>query len=302
MEVKITTTTLPAIGFNFEALRAWATGLTAKYSGLIVQDDDVPAIKSEMAGLNKLIAQLEDARKATVRQISEPIKDFEAQVKEVVGIFSECRAALDVQVKAHEAREREGRRVAVQFIIDAAKDEHGDMARGLAVEIKPNWLNKTATPKSIRAEVDSIILAHIKAEREKAELAQAKQDRAVAIEKQARNEAARHGFEMPTARFFATLSDLQIPLAEVFDRINAAYEAEAKRREEASRAQAVAASAPEAPRPVPVAPPAAAKVAQSVPAMNTVRLVLSYTNAQADAVERALQALQAVASNLEIKE
>jgi hypothetical protein len=51
-----------------------------------------------------------------------------------------------------------------------------------------------------------------------------------------------------------------------------------------------------------VAPPAAAKVAQPVPTMNTVKLVLSYTNAQADAVERALQALQAVASNLEIKE
>lgn len=71
-------TTLPAIGFNFAELKAWAEEITAKYNGLVVREEDVAGIKSEMAGLNKLKASLEQARQDRAVAIEEKCKTLAA--------------------------------------------------------------------------------------------------------------------------------------------------------------------------------------------------------------------------------
>ncbi len=94
--------TLPALSFNYDQLKEWAHGLTARYADMVVTEDSVADVKRDMAELNKNKAKLETARKETVRRLSEPIRSFEAQVKEVVGIFDAAYAGLAGQVKAFE--------------------------------------------------------------------------------------------------------------------------------------------------------------------------------------------------------
>ena len=109
--------TLPALSFNYDQLKEWAHGLTARYADMVVTEDSVADVKRDMAELNKNKAKLETARKETVRRLSEPIKSFEAQVKEVVGIFDAAYAGLSGQVKAFEDAQREEKRKTVNGII-----------------------------------------------------------------------------------------------------------------------------------------------------------------------------------------
>lgn len=249
-ELKIQAVNLPSIGFNFEELKAWAQGITERYAGLVVREEDVAGIKSEMAGLNKLKASLEQARKETVRKVSEPIKAFEGQIKEVVGIFEQAYAFLGGQVKAYEDQAREQKRGEVQVIIDSVL--YDNKLTGLEIPIQDAWLNKTKPLKVVKAEVESIVLAHQRELREKAELEQARQDRAVAIEEKGKTMAAAYGFELPVSSFLR-LQDLQTPLAEVHTQIEAAYATKAAANQRANAAQPAQPVQPEvlptAPRP-----------------------------------------------------
>jgi hypothetical protein len=292
--------TLPALSFDYEGLKAWAKGITEQYEGVVVREEDIIGIKSEMAGLNKIKKQLNDARIATVKQVSAPIREFEEQIKEVVGIITDTRTMLDEQVKAHEERQREERRHQVIFMIDAAKDEHG---ADFPIEINPSWLNKSAKPKTIRAEIDQIILAHLKAEREARELEQARKDRAVAIEQTCATLAKQHGITLPPSQFLR-LHDMEIPLGEANKQIEAAYQ---------TRAAAIQAQKLEEQKDAPTLQPVepvrhtAPRASKAEPRQNntgpfeethTVTLELTYTDSQADAVETILRQLQGASTNL----
>lgn len=225
-------TTLPALSFDFDGLKAWALGITEQYQGLVVQEDDITGIKSEMAGLNKIKKQLDDARKETVRKVSEPIKTFEGQVKEIVSLFDDTYRFLGDQVKAFEDRAREAKRHEVQFAIDAAKDKYG--VKDLPIPIQDSWLNKTAKMKSVAAEVESIILGHIQAVKEAAALEQARRDRAGYIEEKCASLAKVYGFELKPSAFLAH-HNLDMAMSDVGAAIESAYANEANAR--AARAE-----------------------------------------------------------------
>lgn len=212
--------TPPVISLNFEELEEKIEAITDQYKDVIVQEDDVPAIKSEMAGLNKLAGNLAEARKGAAAKISEPIKEFENKVKSLEVKVLNTRTFLDDQVKAHIQRERDGKRASVQFIIDCQKDEHG--CKGLDIPIQESWLNKTAKDKAITAEVQSIILAHKRQQEEKSALEQAKKDRVVALEGHCKALEQGRSYSLPFSRF-AHLQGLDIPLTEAMTKIEGIY-------------------------------------------------------------------------------
>jgi hypothetical protein len=219
--------TLPAISGNFEALEARIKGITEQYTGLLVQENDVPAIKNEMAGLNKMADRLADARKRVVSNISVPIREFEDKVKGLETMIKNARAFLDEQVQAHIQRERDGRRASVKFIIDHQKHEFG--CQNLDIPIQESWLNKTTRDKAITAEVQAIILDYKREQENAARLEQAKADRLLAIENHNAAMAQGKGFALPISTF-ARLQDLEYSFVHVMEQIARAYEQEAKRR------------------------------------------------------------------------
>lgn len=228
--------TPPVLSLDFEELEKRIDGITEQYSGLIVSEDDVTPIKSEMAGLNKLAKQLADARKDAVSLVSSPIKEFEGRIKSLESKIVSTRSFLDEQVKGHVQRERESRRHAVKFIIDAQLDEHG--ISDLDIPIQESWLNKSAKDKQVSAEVAAIILAHKKAQEEKAALEQARLDRATAIENHNSAMSGNREYSLPVSGFYA-LQSLDIPLSQALKRIEEAYEAEDDRRMKITKADSV---------------------------------------------------------------
>ena len=123
-DLAVTATPL-VINWNRDAVSALLDATLEQYEKLVVQEEDVPAIKSEMAGLNKLRDRLDNARKEITRQIAGPLEAFDAEAKALVARVVEVRAGLDAQVKEFERRDREGRRQSVQFVIDALKTSEG---------------------------------------------------------------------------------------------------------------------------------------------------------------------------------
>jgi hypothetical protein len=172
--------TPPAITFDYEALNARITAITEQYKGLLVQESDIPAIKSELAGLNKLKAGLSAARKEAVAKISVPIKEFEKRILALEEQISTTRTMLDEQVKVFVKADQEARRAGVQFIIDSLKESME--CPDIEIPIKQSWLMASVLQKTVNAEISAIIAAHQLAKAKSREAEAARAERAEKIE------------------------------------------------------------------------------------------------------------------------
>lgn len=219
--------TPPEIIFDADALNTAVDAVLEQYDGLVVTEDMVTAIKSEMAALNKVKDKLEAARKDIAGQISAPVREFEAQVKAAVQRIVEGRGKLDAQVKEFDRQQREARRVSVLTIIDDVLN--AAQLEGFEVDIDERWLNKSAKPKDIRAEVENIALREKTRRMEAAQLERAKQDRVLLIEQEVTRAGERYGFELPVAKF-SRLFSLEWETDKALAQVDEWFSAEAERR------------------------------------------------------------------------
>jgi hypothetical protein len=240
--------TLPVLACNFEQMKAWATELTARYEGLLVTEDALVAVKKDMAEINRAKKNVDEARKEIVKRVSEPIRAFEAQIKEIIVIFENSYNRLGLQVKAFEDAQREERRDKVQEIINQCyADAFGPTGPRPNIEIhwQDKWLNKTTSTKSIHDDVQGIIKRHVEEERRRKELEQARQDRAAAIEKHAEMLNGIHNLKMPVSRFFVgMLMNPERPLSDVLADIDQTYADALAQRDKQRKAMGRAVSPP----------------------------------------------------------
>lgn len=272
--------TLPVLSFNFDQLKAWATALTERYENLVVTEDAVADVKRDMAELNKTKKAIDDARKEAVRQVSEPIRSFEAQIKEVCGIFDSAYAALSTQVKRFEDQQREEKRVKVKEIIDQLLADMPDLHDGkrLCISMEERWLNKTTSLKSVREDVQAIIQKAIENDRREVELEQARKDRAMAIESHVKNLNARYGTEKPISYFLSGENRYMnpvFPLEEILKELDEKFAADMRYREAQAKKSAPVSATP---TPVPAAEQAAPATEQPVSPQKTraMSIVLEY--------------------------
>lgn len=209
-------TSLPAVSFDFEGLTAWATAMTEKYAGLVVSEDQVKDVKKDMAELNAARIRVDNARKETVKILTAPIKDFEAQIKKVCDIFDGAYRALGEQVRAFEEKERDAKREVVKGIIDEELDAHAGRVRAFPIPVQDKWLNKSTSLKSVREAIRDIIVQRIETEALQRQSEQARQERAAAIEQGVKAANAEYGVSLAVARFMTPGNmDLETPLSDV---------------------------------------------------------------------------------------
>lgn len=106
------------IDFNFEALRDALAERLELYRGLVVTEDGIKGAKEDRARLNKLRAALEAKRKEIKKECMAPYTDFEAKVKELVGLIDQPIAAIDAQLKEYEEKRRAEKREAALAIYE----------------------------------------------------------------------------------------------------------------------------------------------------------------------------------------
>lgn len=144
------------ISFNYDQLKGELAEKLKNYEGLVVTEETIKEAKNDRATLNRLCKALEDKRKEVKSACLAPYNDFEAKVKELVGLIMAPMAAIDNQLTAFEERRREDRRVEVEA---AYAELVGDLADILPLTAiwKDGWFNATVTVKKVREEISARI-------------------------------------------------------------------------------------------------------------------------------------------------
>lgn len=230
-------TELPVVVFNVEELKAQALALVERYDGLVFTEEEIPAVRKDMAMLNGLAEKLERARIDTARQMMAPIKQFEVQIKEVSAILLKTRETLGAKVQEYVQQQREIRREAVLQAIEDVRTKYMTFCSILDVPVRETWLAKSTSMISVKSDINDIFAAHTKAGEDAAALIVAKNERVQAIEAKAAGLEAQYGFTLPRMGF-AQFLDLSTPLAEAYGTMDYAYQAENDRRVEAARVAA----------------------------------------------------------------
>lgn len=228
-------TSLPAVSFDYAGLVAWAQGMTSKYQGLVVTEDQVAEIRVCMSDLNKAKISVDNSRKETVKKLSAPLKEFEGQIKKVTAIFDATYRALSEQVQHFVEQERENKRAVVQNAISEELDKRKGEVQPFAIPIQDKWLLKSTTLKSIREAVQGIIDQRIESLRLQQQADQARAERASAIEQAVKATNAEYHLELSVAQFMTQWhTSLSTPLDDVCKDITSAAQRALARQEERS--------------------------------------------------------------------
>lgn len=137
------------IDFNFEELKIQLDQSLELYTGLVVTEDGIKAAKEDRAKLNKLREALEAKRKEVKRECMAPYTDFEAKVKELVGLIDKPISAIDGQLKEHEERRRADKRAEVLAIYEETVGELRSLLPFERLWVD-TWYNTGVSLKKIR--------------------------------------------------------------------------------------------------------------------------------------------------------
>lgn len=147
---------LPEISWNYAELKQQLEAGLANYKGLAYSDDQIGEAKKDRAKLNKLADAIDGKRKEMKALYLRPYEAFEAQAKELVGMVKATVREIDDQVKAYEAARKEEKLRAIQ-------EQYRAMIGGLAELApyerlhNPRWLNATAGMGAICQELGNKI-------------------------------------------------------------------------------------------------------------------------------------------------
>lgn len=153
MELTVQAPETMPVSWNKAEMAAAVLEIASRYAGLVVTDK--AAAKADRAEVNRMLKQVDDVRKEVKRRYEAPLKAFEAELKEIVEPLRAAGAAIDEQIKAIEATEREERRQALVTAYEAAGTHNVPFER----IFDPAWLNastgETKALKALQAAVDA---------------------------------------------------------------------------------------------------------------------------------------------------
>lgn len=242
----------PVLDTNYEALRAHLVQEVERYN-IVVTSDTVKDAKKLATELNATKKQLDDRRKQEVAKASEPIKAFDAQLKELVKLCEDGRQKILGQVKTFE---EETLREAQQRLEEFLQERYHDLGvreeyRTAAVDGMAKLTTLTKTGKLTAA-----ACSEVSAKVNECRLLQQQTDLRLS---QLENECYRAGLHSPLARehvegiLFADESQYHDALQSMIIReLDRQAETERRAREQAEREQTQAVA--EAQRPEPAVP------------------------------------------------
>lgn len=133
---------LQNIDFNYNELKAELARNLTQYKGMMVEENDIPAAKKDLAMLRKLNTAMDNERKRIKKAWNEPYAEFEAKVKELQGLVNEPISEISTQLEAYEERRKDEKMAMLKaYYVETA----GKMAEYLSWEkiCDPRWANIT---------------------------------------------------------------------------------------------------------------------------------------------------------------
>ena len=144
------------IEFNYEELKKELADKLVKYKGTTYDDSAIALAKKDRAALNNLKKAIDDKRKEIKNECLKPYNDFEAKVKDILGMIDKPVLEIDTQIKNYEERVKAEKKSEIETYFN---ENIGDLLKILKFNnvFNEKWLNATASMKSIKTEIDETI-------------------------------------------------------------------------------------------------------------------------------------------------
>lgn len=125
MQELIKIESVPAtLAINFEELRSHLSKELERYD-VLVTEETLPGAKKLATDLNQTAKAIDDKRKEAVAAVSEPIRQFDEQMKSLVTMCKDGRQKLLDQIKVYEDETREKVRILLKDARDDLWSSHG---------------------------------------------------------------------------------------------------------------------------------------------------------------------------------
>lgn len=155
--VRIIETTPAVVKFNYQEISDHLDSVLANYKGLVFTESTVTECKKTIAELRKGQKSLDEFRKATKKQLTESVTNFEFQCKVLYEKFTAVIKPLTDQQDQFELDRRELKRVEIQAYIPLlVRDQGLDEKYSAQIVILEEYYNKGKTLKEIKKELYAI--------------------------------------------------------------------------------------------------------------------------------------------------
>ena len=155
MKEIIVNTQLPVIKTNFEEVKESLIVNLEKYKGIVVTEEnqkDCKAMQKELAGLRN---QIDTERKAIKKQVEAPIKKFDTDVKELVGIIIEIEKPIKEGIKVFDDRRKEEKRKFADVkIFEICQKLNLEKKYADQLTVLDKYLNLSASAKSVVEDIE----------------------------------------------------------------------------------------------------------------------------------------------------
>ena len=143
----------PSVIWNYEELKKEIAAAVTIYQNLTVTPETEKDCKETRAQLNKLRTAIETARKEVKAKISEPLKKFEAEVRDVETPIDEAIAGLDKQLA--ELKEMKQKEKLEKIRQEFDKAGFPDFVQFDQIA-RRNWLNASCSMAIIKKDLEEI--------------------------------------------------------------------------------------------------------------------------------------------------
>ena len=144
----------PVIDCNFEEVKNDLSIRLGDYKKLVVTEDSLTFCKNEQKHLAGLRKKIEDYRKKTKKEMSEPIKVFEDKCKELVDLIATTELPIKEGIQVFDdARKEAKRQYALSEIERVSKELMLDAKYLDKFVFDSKWTNLTAAEKDVSIEI-----------------------------------------------------------------------------------------------------------------------------------------------------
>lgn len=152
LELVVSEKTLGHLVTNAKEIRDMVKSALPKYDISNYNDDNIAQAKKDKATLNKAAKALNSKRIEIEKEFMKPFGEFKGIVAETVGLIGECSSKIDAVVKQNEQCYKDGKLKDIRTYFDGTNTNGIDFGK----VFKTEWLNKSASMKSVCAEIDGI--------------------------------------------------------------------------------------------------------------------------------------------------
>lgn len=169
MDIEVKEFQAPKVVINYEELKAELEKNLEEYKGLVVTAETLGGCKDAQKELASLRVKIDNYRKEKKKEIEKPIKEFEAQCKELVALVESVEKPIKDGIKVFDDMKREEKRQkAIELINEVAAAQGLNEKYAAKLDVLDKYTNLTATAKAVKEDLETRAFA-LKVEQDREE-------------------------------------------------------------------------------------------------------------------------------------